>query len=93
MSCENCTKVYCSLTGCLYNSACCVNPVDEKTYCTLKAINLELDEITGVFDCQQYVYDYEKPYECTECQLEKHGEIELDNEIEFIEVDNIEDLF
>lgn len=93
MSCNNCTRVCCSLTGCIYNSACCVNPSDENTYCTLKEINLELDEETGVFDCQQYKYDYEKPYECIDCQLEKHGEIELETDFEFIEVDNIEDLF
>jgi hypothetical protein len=28
-----------------------------------------------------------------DCQLNKHGEIELDVDMEFIEIDNIEDLF
>lgn len=91
--CENCTRVNCSLTGCVFNSACCVNPVDVNTYCTLKQIDLIIDEETGVIDCAQYQYDYEKQYECLDCQLEKYGEIELSADVEFIEVDNIEDLF
>jgi hypothetical protein len=44
-------------------------------------------------ECSQCEEDYNKPYECTECQLEKHGEIELDIDYEFIEVDDLEDLF
>lgn len=93
MSCGKCTKVNCSLTGCVFNSACCVNPINTETYCTLEEINLELDEETGVFDCAQYRYDYEKSYECIDCQMEKHGGVELEDDIEFIEVENIEDLF
>lgn len=88
-----CTAIKCCLTGCYYNSACCVNPSNTDTYCTLKQIDLKLDEETGVIDCCQYQYDYEKPYECMECQIEKHGEIELESDIEFVEVENIEDLF
>lgn len=91
-SCEHCTRVNCKLTNCKYNSACCSNPSDSETYCTLENINLLLDEETGVIDCAQFTYDYEKDYECTGCQLEKHGEIDFYADIESIEVDNIEDL-
>ncbi len=93
MSCKNCTNVNCSFTTCKFNSACCVNPADENTYCTLKEIDLEFNEEYGIMECRQYDEDRNKPYECTECQLEKYGEIELETDMEFIEVDNIEDLF
>ena len=92
-SCGHCTRVNCKLTGCKYNSACCANPIDTETYCTLESIDLLIDEETGIIECAQWVYDYEKDYECTECQLDKHGEIELNIDLESIEVDNIEDLF
>lgn len=93
MSCKNCTRVNCSLTGCRHNSACCANPSNTNTYCTLKEIDLCLDEETGVIDCCQFDYDYEKPYECIDCQMEKYGGVELEDDIEFIEVEHIEDLF
>ena len=93
MSLENLTRVNCKLTGCKHNSACCSCPSNPETYCTLKNINLLIDEETGVIDCAEYVYDYTKDYECVDCQLEKHGEIEFDTDFESIEVDNIEDLF
>ena len=88
-----CTKVNCSFTTCKYNSSCCVSPVDENTYCTLKEINLEFNEECGIMECIQFEEDYNKPYECPDCQLEKYGDIELERDFEFIEVDNIEDLF
>lgn len=94
MSKENKLVINCCLTGCKYNSACCVNPENDKcTHCTLKTIDLVLDEETGILDCAQYKYDYNKPYECMSCQLSKYGEIEVSKEPVFIEVDNIEDLF
>ena len=40
----------------------------------------------------QYEYDYEKSYECVECQLEKYGEIEIEPDVTFIDVEDIEDL-
>ena len=86
------TKVNCCCTECKYNSACCINPAKNKTYCTLKKIDLILDEEVGIIECSQYDR-IEKPYECMDCQLEKHGEIEIEPEIEFIKVDEIEDLF
>ena len=89
----SCTKVNCSFTMCKNNSACCIRPVNEDTYCTLKGINLEFNEDCGIMECSQFEEDYNKPYECTECQLEKHGEIELEVDYEFIEVEDIEDLF
>ena len=89
----NKTRINCSLTGCKYNSACCTNPADENNcYCTLKAINLLLDEDMGILDCQQFKYDHTKPYECVNCQLDKYGEIEVTPSPVFIEVDNIDDL-
>ena len=97
MSKCNCGKEYgcivrCCFTDCIHNSACCINPSDADTYCTLKEIDLILDEETGIMDCSQYQRT-DKPYECIDCQLNKHGEIELDVDMEFIEIDNIEDLF
>ncbi len=95
--CEKCgvdnnTIVRCCFTDCQFNSACCINPLDSNTYCTLKEIDLILDEETGIMDCNQYQRG-DKAYECIDCQLEKHGEIELDIDMEFIEIDDIEDLF
>ena len=90
-----CTRVNCSLTDCKFNSSCCLNPVNGETYCTLKEINLKFDEEIGIINCDQYAYDHEKNYECMDCQLEKYGELEFDSgtEFDFIQVDNIEDLF
>ena len=75
MSKCNCGKecgciVRCSFTDCIYNSACCINPSDADTYCTLKEIDLVLDEETGIMDCSQYQRT-DKPYECMDCQLKK----------------------
>ncbi len=89
---SECTKVNCCCTECEYNSACCICPVNTETYCTLKKIDLVIDEEVGIMECSQYKRA-EKPYECMDCQLDKHGEIELETDIEFIEVDDIEDLF
>ena len=89
---DNKTVVECNLTGCKYNSACCANPCCKKTYCTLKKINLIIDPETGVLDCEQYEYDYEKSYECITCQLEKYGEIEITPQPVFIEIEDDEDL-
>lgn len=88
-----CTKVNCSFTSCKYNSSCCVSPTNPNTYCTLKEINLEFNEECGIMECVQFEEDYNKLFECINCQLEKYGDIELDADFEFIEVDNIEDLF
>ena len=74
---SKCTKVNCALTGCKFNSACCANPSNKNTYCTLNIIDLVIDEENGLFDCSQYEYDYNKDYECVQCQLEKYGEIEF----------------
>ena len=54
-SCGHCTRVNCKLTGCKYNSACCANPVDAETYCTLESIDLLIDEETGIIECAQWV--------------------------------------
>lgn len=91
MSNANKTQVKCCLTGCKYNSACCANTTKE-AYCTLKSINLIIDSETGIMDCEQYEYDYEKPYMCMYCQLEEYGEIDITPEPVFTEVDNIDDL-
>ena len=71
------TYVKCCLSGCKYNSACCANTQQKETYCTLKEINLIIDSETGIMDCEQYEYDYNKPYMCTCCQLEEFGEIDI----------------
>lgn len=86
------TKVKCCMTGCKYNSACCVSPSNDNCYCTRKQINLIIDEEIGNVDCKEYEYDYTKEFECISCQLNKYGEIEIRPEPVFIEVDNIEDL-
>ena len=91
MNANNRTKVKCFLTGCKYNSACCANTCNE-TYCTKKAIDLILDEETGIMDCAQYEYDYNKPYMCIECQLEVNGEIDMTPPPVFTKVDDINDL-
>lgn len=90
---KKCTTVNCSLTGCKYNSACCANPACKECYCTLYKIDLIIDEENGLFDCKQYEYDYTKPYECIDCQLEKHGEIEIVPDPVFVEVDDLDDIF
>jgi hypothetical protein len=43
--------------------------------------------------CKNYEYDYTKKYECEECQIEKHGEIIIMPDVEFVEVDDLDDLF
>jgi hypothetical protein len=86
------TKVNCFLTGCKYNSACCANSCNE-TYCTRKNIDLIIDSETGIMDCKQYEYDYQKQYMCMECQLEVYGEIDISPRPIFTEVENVEDLF
>jgi hypothetical protein len=91
MSANN-TKVKCCLTGCKHNSACC-DATERECYCTLKSISLIIDSETGIMDCQQYEYDYGKPYMCIECQLEQNGEIDITPEPDFIiEVDDLDDL-
>ena len=89
---DNRTRVSCCCTGCKYNSACCANPANEKTYCTLQDIELVIDEETGILDCKQYEYDFTKSYECMFCQLEKYGEVTITPEPVFEEVDDISDL-
>jgi hypothetical protein len=91
MSDVNNTKVKCCLTGCKHNSACCANSCNE-CYCTLKNIDLIIDNETGMMDCKQYEYDYEKPYMCIDCQLEENSEIDITPEPVFIEVDDLDDL-
>jgi hypothetical protein len=87
------TELECDLTGCKYNSACCTNPSDETTYCTLKRTGLILDPDTGVIDCKNYKYDYKKPYECPNCQIKKYGEVRMSaKKIESVEVEDISDL-
>ena len=89
---DHSTKVKCCMTGCKYNSACCVSSANNDCYCTKKYINLIIDEEIGILDCKEYEYDYKKEHECVPCQLEKYGEIEIRPDPVFIEVDNIEDL-
>lgn len=91
MNTNNKTKVNCFLTGCKYNSACCANTCNG-SYCTKNNINLIIDEETGIMDCAQYEYDYEKPYMCIDCQLEVYGEIDISPAPTFTEVENIDDL-
>ena len=89
---DNSTKVFCCCTGCKHNSACCCNPAEEETFCTLQRVDLIIDEETGILDCKQYSYDFTKNYECMNCQLEKYGEIILTPPPIFEEVDNLDDL-
>lgn len=90
MSANN-TKVKCCLTGCRHNSTCCAHK--EEGYCLLNAINLIIDSETGIMDCKQYEYDYEKPYMCMECQLEENGEIDITPTPILVEVDDLDDIF
>ena len=90
MSANN-TKVKCCLTGCRHNSTCCAHK--EEGYCLLSAINLIIDSETGIMDCKQYEYDYEKPYMCMECQLEENGEIDITPTPILVEVDDLDDIF
>jgi hypothetical protein len=85
------TQVKCCLTGCKYNSACCAN-TGKECYCTLKNIDLIIDSETGIMDCKQYEYDYNKPYMCMFCQLEEYGEIDITPEPVLTEVDDLDDL-
>ena len=89
---EHRTKVSCNLTGCKYNSACCANPCEKETYCTLNKINLIIDPETGILDCEQYEYDYNKSYECMFCQLEKYGEIEITPKPTIVKVDDLDNI-
>ena len=90
MSVNN-TKVKCCLTGCKHNSACCAHSSKE-CYCKLKSIDLIIDNESGIMDCKQYEYDYEKPYMCIDCQIEENGEIDITPLPVFIEVDDLDDL-
>ena len=85
------TQVKCCLTGCKYNSACCAN-TSKECYCTLKNIDLIIDSETGIMDCKQYEYDYNKPYMCMFCQLEEYGVIDITPEPVLTEVDDLDDL-
>lgn len=89
----NNTKIKCCLTGCKYNSSCCACPCHENTYCTLKEIEIGMEDETGLMTCKNYEYDYTKKYECEECQIEKHGEIIIMPDVEYVEVDDLDDLF
>ena len=88
------TKISCFLTGCKYNSACC-DMTNKPCYCTCNQIDFVQDPETGLLDCKQYEYDYNKPYMCICCQLEQYGEIDITPEPqieELVEVD-LDDLF
>lgn len=88
------TEIFCDHTDCKYNSACCCHPCDPNNKrCTCKRIDITVDDDCGMIDCKQYEYDYTKPYQCMDCQLEVNGEIEVEFEVNFEEVDNFNDLF
>ena len=69
--------VECHLTGCKHNSACCANPHKGKTtYCMLERIKLVVDSETGIMDCEQYKFNYNKPFVCQSCiEKEKKAKI------------------
>ena len=86
------TQITCALTGCKYNSACC-DMTNGETYCTREKVEFVVDNETGIIDCKQYAYDYNKPCMCITCQLEQYGEIDITPQPMFEEVDNLDDLF
>ena len=95
MNDKNKTVVKCFLTGCKYNSACCLAPHDYNNkdfYCTKSQITIDVDEEdpAGEFECRDFVSG-RKPYVCIKCQMEENdGDIPLEEE-PFMEIDIIEE--
>lgn len=76
---KNKTVVECYLTGCKYNSACCISPADtnKKCYCTRNYISIDLDEESMDFQCKHFESGLKK-YKCVNCLMkENDGEIPL----------------
>ncbi len=78
---KNKTVVECYLTGCKYNSACCLSPHDFaniKCYCTRESISIDIDEDEDCeFTCKNFESGH-KSKQCVNCQMKSNdGEIPL----------------
>lgn len=91
---KNKTEVECYLTGCKYNTACCLSPYDfanTKCYCTKKHISFDIDEEGDFsFTCLDFTAGHKK-VKCIECSMkENDGEIPFDDVFELDEEDDDE---
>lgn len=80
------TKINCILTGCEYNTGCCITSLDNGV-CNKESITLDINQEDVMFECQDYIIDVDKPITCTSCQLSRDGEIRLQPALEFDYVD------
>lgn len=92
---KNKTVVECYITGCKYNSACCLSPhdfADIKCYCQREHITIDISEEDDYnFACTFFTSGH-KDRKCAECERKEHnGEIILGDDIfeveEFIDDD------
>lgn len=90
---KNKTVVECYLSGCKYNSACCLDPYDfknRKCYCTREHIIVDLDEENYEFQCAFFENGH-KQKKCISCQIkENDGDIPLGSPDE-VDVELFED--
>lgn len=91
---NNKTTVECYLTGCKYNTACCLNPHDFKNikcYCTKSHISIDVDEDEDyTFSCLAFESGHKKK-QCIDCMMKDNdGEIPLGAD-DIFEIDEEED--
>lgn len=91
---KNKTLVECYLTGCKYNTACCLSPHDfanKKCYCTRNSISIDIDEDGSYeFTCVNFESGH-KSRQCINCQMKDNdGEIPLGAD-DIFEIDIEED--
>lgn len=80
------TTIICDMTGCKYNSSCCLAPKDDSLcICTKENITLKIDEEISQLDCAMFEENDSKEIECTSCQVDKYGGIKLPQIIKFTE--------
>lgn len=72
------TVIRCDMTGCKHNSSCCTSPARTvEAICTKKDIDLKIDEEICQIECSSFEEDFDKPIECTKCQMKKYGAISM----------------
>ncbi|MFQ6752467.1 MAG: hypothetical protein ACLRFL_02775 [Clostridia bacterium] len=82
------------MTGCKYNSSCCLSPYDfanKKCYCTRESISIDLNEDEDyAFTCINFESGY-KDKQCLNCTMKDNdGEIPLGAD-DIFEIDIEED--
>lgn len=75
------TKIKCDMTGCKYNSSCCLSPCNgAEAICTKEDISLCIDQELQQLDCACYEDNFDKQVECNKCQINKYGGIKINKD-------------